>query len=98
MTKKISILSTKKLLPYQNEALLKADFDVTEADFIKVYPKDFQLETVNDNLIFTSQNAVHTILEHPKCEALKSKNVFCVGLKTKALLEENGFKVIAYMG
>lgn len=98
MTNKISILSTKKLLPNQKEALLNADFDVTEADFINVSTKDFQLETVNENLIFTSQNAVHSILKHPKCEALKSKNVFCVGLKTKNLLKENGFNVIAYTG
>src|SRR6478609_4097444 len=98
MTKKISILSTKKLLPNQKEALLKADFDVTETDFISVSPKDFELETINDNLIFTSQNSVQSILQHPKCEALKSKNVFCVGSKTKALLKENGFNVIAYTG
>jgi len=98
MTKKLSILSTKKLLPFQKEALLNADFDVTEADFITVSPKDFQLETINDNLIFTSQNAVLSLLQHPKCEALKSKNVFCVGMKTKALLKENGFNVTAYTG
>lgn len=98
MSNKISILSTKKLLPYQKEALLNADFDLIEADFISISLKDFELETINDNLIFTSQNAVHSLLQHPKCEALKSKNVFCVGLKTKALLEENGFNVIAYTG
>ncbi|ESU21933.1 hemD protein [Flavobacterium cauense R2A-7] len=53
---------------------------------------------MNDILIFTSQNGVQSILQHPKCEELKSKKVFCVGLKTKALLEENGFKVEAYTG
>lgn len=98
MANKISILSTKKLLTNQKEVLLNADFDLTEAEFIRVTQKDFQLETVNDNLIFTSQNAVHSILNHPKCDALKSKNVFCVGLKTKNLLKDNGFNVIAYTG
>ncbi len=34
---------------------------------------------------------------HPKWEELKTKNVFCVGLKTKALLEENGFNVVVYV-
>lgn len=85
-------------MPYQKEALLNADFDVTETDFISISQKDFELKTINDNLIFTSQNSVQSILNHPKCEALKSKNVFCVGLKTKALLKENGFNVIAYTG
>src|SRR6478736_5407562 len=98
MANKTSILSTKKLLPHQKEVLLKADFDVTEADFISISLKDFELESVNDNLIFTSQNSVQSILQHPKCEALKSRNVFCVGSKTKALLKENGFNVIAYTG
>ena len=49
-------------------------------------------------MIFTSQNAVHSVLSHPNAEELKSKNVFCVGLKTKILLSENGFNVVAYTG
>jgi len=48
-------------------------------------------------LIFTSQNAAQSVLLHPKCEELKSKSVFCVGMKTKALLEENGFTVVVYV-
>ena len=51
-----------------------------------------------DNLIFTSQNAVQAILQHPNCNQLKGKNVFAVGMKTKNLLDENGFNVLAYTG
>lgn len=98
MSNSARILSTKKLLPNQKQFLLNAGFSVVEADFIATKTSDFDLKNVNDILIFTSQNGVQSILQHPKCEELKSKKVFCVGLKTKALLEENGFKVEAYTG
>ncbi|WP_395055906.1 uroporphyrinogen-III synthase [Flavobacterium sp.] len=94
----IKILSTKTLSNIQKEALINADFNVIEADFIKTEHQNFDLKNIKDNLIFTSQNAVHSILQHPKCEELKTKNVFCVGLKTKILLSENGFNVDVYTG
>lgn len=98
MSTSIKILSTKKLSAIQKEELVKANFDVIDADFIKTENKAFELKEVNDNLIFTSQNAVHSILQHSKCAELKTKNVFCVGLKTKILLSENGFNVDVYTG
>ena len=94
----IKILSTKILLDNQNEALVSANFNVIEADFIRTESQPFQLNEINDNLIFTSQNAVQSFLLNPKSAELKTKNVFCVGLKTKILLSENGFNVIAYTG
>ena len=98
MTTQINILSTKTLSNIQKEALVNADFNVIEADFIKTEHQDFDLKNIKDNLIFTSQNAVHSILQHPKCDELKTKPVFCVGLKTKILLSENGFNVDVYTG
>ncbi len=98
MVKKTIILSTKKLLSNQKQALLDANISLIEEDFVETKIKDFQLKSINQNLIFTSQNAVQSILQHPKCDELKSKNIFCVGMKTKDLLEENGFNVIAYTG
>jgi uroporphyrinogen-III synthase len=102
MTKPISILSTKILLSHQKQSLLNAGFSVTEVNFIKTENVPFSLSFGEgrgkvDNLIFTSQNAAQSVLLHPKSEELKSKNVFCVGMKTKALLEENGFNVAVYM-
>jgi uroporphyrinogen-III synthase len=97
MSNPINILSTKILLSNQKQALLDAGFSVTEANFIKTENSDFDLKGINNNLIFTSQNAAQSVLLHPKCEELKSKNVFCVGIKTKALLEENGFNVDVYV-
>ncbi|MDR6969040.1 uroporphyrinogen-III synthase [Flavobacterium arsenatis] len=100
MQNQIRILSTKKLLSNQKQFLLNANFSVVEADFIKTENKPFELKAINHNLIFTSQNAVHSLVENAEelLPKLQEKNVFCVGLKTKALLEENGFNVIAYTG
>ena len=97
MDNPIQILSTKILTDIQKKALLDANFSVIDADFIQTKNQDFELTQLQDNLIFTSQNAAQSVLLHPKSNELKSKNVFCVGLKTKALLEENGFNVIVYV-
>lgn len=94
----IKILSTKRLLPSQKQVVLDANIDLTDEDFIETNIKNFELSKVYNNLIFTSQNAVQSILQHPKCEDLKSKDVFSIGMKTKDLLTENGFNVVAYTG
>lgn len=98
MAKSIQILSTKVLSNIQKQELKKANIDLVEANFIETQNKPFKIQDINENLIFTSQNAVHSVLSDPKSEELKSKNVFCVGLKTKILLSENGFNVVAYTG
>ena len=98
MSDKTTILSTKILSTIQKQALLDAAIQVVEADFIKTENASFEIKNLNKNLIFTSQNAVLSILQHPTIEDLKQKTVFCVGLKTKELLNENGFTVEAYTG
>ena len=98
MRNSIQILATKILSANQKQELVKAHFKVIEADFIKTETENFELTELNDNLIFTSQNAVRSFLKNPKQEELKSKNVFCVGLKTKIVLSEAGFNVVAYTG
>jgi len=90
----IRIYSTKKLLPNQRQYLLNAGFVVAEADFIAVANKKFTYKNPNDYLIFTSQNAVESVLKAKKASELKAMKAFCVGEKTKALLEQNGFEVI----
>lgn len=98
MAKSIQILSTKILSPLHKQELTKAGLEIIEADFIKTENKPFELKNLNESLIFTSQNAVQSVLANPKSEELKKKNVYCVGLRTKALLADNGFNVIAYTG
>ncbi|KAF2080556.1 uroporphyrinogen-III synthase [Flavobacterium sharifuzzamanii] len=98
MAKSVQILSTKILSPFHKQELMKYGVELLEADFIKTENKPFELKDLNESLIFTSQNAVHSVLSHPNSEQLKKKNVYCVGLKTKTLLSDNGFNVVAYTG
>jgi len=98
MSDAVRILSTKKLLSNQKQYLLNAGFSVVEADFITTKPIAFELKNINDALLFSSQNGVESVVHHPKAAELKVKDVFCVGVKTKALLEANGFNVVAYTG
>lgn len=94
MENQIRILSTKKLLENQKQLLLSANFAVEEEDFINVVNSHFEIETINDFLIFTSQNAVESVLENEKIAEIKTRKSLCVGEKTRALLEQNGFEVI----
>ncbi len=97
METQISILSTKTLSDEQRQVFLDANIDLLEQDFIEIENNNFELKKINDNLIFSSQNAVLSLIEQTDFENLKSKNCFCVGIKTKELLEQNGFKVDVYM-
>jgi uroporphyrinogen-III synthase len=97
MTQKTSILSTKTLSSEQRQAFTNSDFDLLEQDFIEIGNNHFELKNINQNLIFSSQNAVLSLMEQADWEKLKTKNIFCVGIKTKALLEENGFEVVVYV-
>ncbi|REG92246.1 uroporphyrinogen-III synthase [Flavobacterium aquicola] len=94
----MKILSTKILADYQKKPLIDAGFELIENDFISTKTKSFDLKNINESLIFSSQNAVESILQHPDLEKLKTKKVYCVGLKTKNLLADNGFEVVAYTG
>ena len=96
MNNTTTILSTKTLTAVHRQAFIDANIDLFEEDFISTKKIDFDLKNTNESLIFTSQNAVLSILEHPESATLKSKKAYCVGVKTKNLLTENGFEVIAY--
>lgn len=92
MEEKIGILSTKKLASNQKQYLLNAGFLVIDEDFITTKAISFEIQSLNDILIFTSQNAVQNVLQHKN--ELIDKPAICVGEKTKQILENNGFNVI----
>lgn len=94
MKTKICVLSTKKLHSNQKQFLLNAGFSVIEADFIKITFIPFQLKNIPTLLLFTSQNAVKSVLQNKNIETLKQISAVCVGSKTKLLLQENGFRVL----
>ena len=66
---------------------------LTDHDFIQTKSIEFQVGQINQNLIFTSQNAVKSVLENQNSDTLKPHPVFCVGSKTRELLQQNGFNV-----
>jgi uroporphyrinogen-III synthase len=70
-----SILSTKTLSDVQRQAFLDANFDLLEQDFIEIKNNLFELNQINTNLIFSSQNAVVSLMEQNGWEA-KTKMVF----------------------
>jgi len=85
-----SVLSTKKLKENQRSLLLNAGISLVEYDAIKINFVPFEVPSTIENAIFTSQNAVHAIQD----SKTKIQDCFCVGEKTKSLLEKNGFNVI----
>ncbi|GHA45571.1 uroporphyrinogen III methyltransferase [Salinimicrobium marinum] len=87
----VSILSTKKLARNQKELLLNAGLRVVEHDLISIVPIAFEIQELPQNIIFTSKNTVRIVLE--KKPDLSTKNIFCVGDKTAAFLNQNGLQV-----
>ena len=79
MEKQKSILSTKTLSSEQRQVFIDADIDILEEDFIEIENNNFELKNINQNLIFSSQNAVLSLMEQLDWEKLKTKPVFCVG-------------------
>jgi uroporphyrinogen-III synthase len=88
-----SILSTKKLKPNQRHVLLGAGISLVDYDAIAITFLDFKMPSIIESAIFTSQNGVRSFL-NKKDTSTEVKNCFCVGNKTKSLLEENGLNVI----
>jgi len=87
---KSTILSTKKLSLAQQELLLNSGTNYVAYDAVKINFLDFKITREVENYIFTSQNAVHSFLKKTRLK----KPVFCVGDKTKLLLETKGFTVV----
>ena len=94
--KEFSIYSTKKLSEIQKD-LLPASVSITDSDFIKIRfnriaPKVIKNEI--ENVIITSQNGVEAIANSFTADELKFKNIYCVGRRTKKLIEQKIGKVV----
>lgn len=95
LSKKNNLYSTKKLSETQIK-LFNNDIHVSDSDFIKIRfnqipPKVIKNEI--ENVIITSQNAVESLLASFSPVELKFKNIFCVGRRTKHLIEKRIGKV-----
>jgi len=89
--KRISVFSTKKLSESQTK-LFHNDIAIDDSDFIKtrfnrIAPKVVRNEI--ENVVITSRNAVESLLHSFSAVELQFKNIYCVGRRTKALIEKN---------
>ncbi len=93
--KKTTVYSTKTLTEGQRH-LLNTKISVKSSDFIKVsinrIPKTI-LKSNLKNIIITSKNAVESLVTNFSPEELQFKNIYCVGRRTKQLIEQKIGKV-----
>jgi len=94
-TKQIQVFSTKTLTDEQRY-LFKDSIVIDSFDFIKINFNRIPLHLLKskiENVIITSQNAVESILTNCPAEELRFKNIYCVGRRTKKLIENKIGKV-----
>ncbi|TVZ55777.1 hydroxymethylbilane synthase [Lutibacter sp. Hel_I_33_5] len=103
------VYSTKKLSESQKE-ILDRTIKIEDSDFIKIRFNRIStkvMKTEHENVVITSQNGVEAILNSFTKDEIKFKNIFCVGRRTKKLIEnrigsvthvaKNGLKLAEYI-
>lgn len=92
---KPQIFSTKTLTEEQKRQF-KMGVNPDSTDFVKINFNRVPLhllKTEIENVVITSKNAVESILSSCPAEDLKFKNIYCVGRRTKRLIEKRIGKV-----
>ena len=90
-----TVFSTKALTDEQNK-LFHDGIKVNHADFVKVNINRLAphvLKKAHKNVVITSQNAVEAIVNSVPAEDLNFKTIYCVGRRTKKLIEQKIGKV-----
>lgn len=90
------VLSTRKVSQRYHQKISESTINWVEEDFIGIEFCVFSVDQPREILLFTSQNAIKSVLNNPACAALKRIPAICVGIKTKEHLEENGWTVLAW--
>ena len=90
-----NIYSTKKLSEIQKD-IVSETIGVQDSDFIKIRfnripPK--VMKTQHENVVITSQNGVEALLNSFTKDEMNFKNIYCVGRRTKKLIENRIGKV-----
>ncbi|MBF11544.1 MAG: uroporphyrinogen-III synthase [Flavobacteriaceae bacterium] len=89
------LLATKTLSNNLRERLIQRGISLIEYPLIRINPIPLYNLNFQDSLIFTSQNAVNLAFDSSEIRVnIQGKKYFCVGEKTKKLLEEKGQKVL----
>ncbi|MEO8773874.1 MAG: hydroxymethylbilane synthase [Gelidibacter sp.] len=92
--KKVQVFSTRNLTEAQRQRFKNVEAEST--DFLKISLNRIAkplLKTKIENVIITSQNAVEAITASVPKEELQFKNIYCVGRRTKKLIETKIGKV-----
>ncbi len=95
LEKRPTVFSTKKLTSEQRQ-LFDKRMKIDSDDFIQIYSNRIPaiaLKNEIQNVIITSKNAVEALSDSIDTAALKFKNIYCVGRRTKKLIETRIGKV-----
>ncbi|MFL0072604.1 hydroxymethylbilane synthase [Tenacibaculum maritimum] len=95
LEREFAIYSTKKLSEMQKK-LLPISVNIEDSDFIKTRFNRIAPKIVKNgirHIIITSKNGVEAILHNFSPEELQFKNIYCVGRRTKKLIEQKIGKV-----
>ncbi len=93
--KEIQVYATKVLSAAQ-KSVISANIGLDMSDFITIRSNRLKPVVVKkpiENVVFTSQNAVESLLNNFDSTALDFKNIYCVGRRTKRLIEKKIGKV-----
>lgn len=93
--KQTQVFSTKSLTDEQRH-LFKSSIVTESFDFVKINFNRIPINLLKskiDNVIITSQNAVESIITNCPAQELQFKNIYCVGRRTKKLIETKIGKV-----
>lgn len=90
-TKETTVFATKLLTNDQKDRLASG-IVIESSDFIKISsnripPRVFSKEI--ENVVFTSKNAVESVLTNYAGSELQFKNIYCVGRKTRRFIKNN---------
>ncbi len=94
-TGKTNVFSTKNLTQDQLQKFHDS-VKVDSEDFIKISPNRIPRSIFRseiENVIITSKNAVESLLTNTSVDDLQFKNIYCVGRRTKRLIEDRIGKV-----
>ncbi len=98
VNKKLNVFSTKKLSEHQAQ-LLSSQINLQSENMINISCNQLDPNFANQHfkhVIITSKNGVKALLENFSKEQLHFENIYCVGRRTKELVEQHFGKVSYY--
>ncbi|MGJ8744656.1 hydroxymethylbilane synthase [Polaribacter sp.] len=94
-SKEVTVYATKKLSELQKETLSET-IGIKDSDFIKIRFNRIPAKVMknqHENVLITSQNGAEALLNSFTKDEINIKNIYCVGRRTKKLIEKRIGKV-----